>query len=215
MMSATMLPKVIACKLLGLDINDVDYYEIDSPIPVANRPIIYKPIKELKYGESEDDVYNEIRKDLEGQFKGLKGIIHAVSYTRAKVIASLNSRCIVHNTYDKNEKIRQFFDSKDGVLISPSCERGLDLHGDLARFNLIPKIPFPNTTDKVVSKRLYSSSFGRLWYRAVTAQTITQMAGRTTRGVRDFSTTKIYDAKFDSIVEFVPKWFRDAIKVEF
>ena len=31
----------------------------------------------------------------------------------------------------------------------------------------------------------------------------------------DFSTVHILDAAFDSVVEFVPKWFRDAIKVEF
>ena len=214
MMSATMLPKVIACKLLGLDINDVDYHEIDSPIPIANRPIIYKPIKELKYGESEDDVYKEVKKIID-KHKGVKGFIPAVSYTRAKAIAGLSSRCIVHNIYDKNEKIRQFFDSKDGVLVSPSCDRGLDLCGDLARFNIIPKVPFPNTTDKVVSKRIYSSPFGKIWYKAVTAQTIVQQAGRTTRGISDSSTTYIFDAKFDSVIEFTPKWFRDAIKVEF
>lgn len=214
MMSATMLPKVIACKLLGLDVSDVDYYEIDSPIPIANRPIIYKPIKKLKYGESEDEVYNEVKKSIE-KYKGLKGIIHAVSYNRAKIIARLSPRCITHDTYDKNEKIRQFIDSKDGVLVSPSCERGLDLYGDLARFNIIPKVPFPNTTDKVVSKRIYSSSFGKLWYRAITAQIITQMSGRTTRGISDSSTVEIYDAAFDSVIEFTPKWFRDAIKVEF
>lgn len=214
MMSATLLPKVIACKLLGLDINDVDYYEIDSPIPIANRPIIYKPIKELKYGESEDDVYREVAKTID-KYKGVKGFIPAVSYTRAKAIASLNKRCITHNTYDKNEKIRQFLDSKDGILVSPSCDRGLDLYGDLARFNIIVKVPFPNTTDKIVSKRIHSSPFGRLWYRAVTAQTIVQQSGRTTRGISDSSTTYIFDAKFDSVVEFTPKWFRDAIKVEF
>ena len=101
------------------------------------------------------------------------------------------------------------------MFVSPSSERGLDLHGDLARFNIIPKVPFPNTTDKVVSKRIYSSPFGRLWYRAVTAQTITQMSGRTTRGIHDWSKTYILDAKFDSVIEFTPKWFRDAIKVEF
>lgn len=214
MMSATMLPKVIACKLLGLDVNDVDYHEIDSPIPIANRPIIYKPIKKLKYGEPEDEVYDEIKKTID-RYKGVKGIIHAVRYTRAKTIAGLSSRCITHNTYDKNEKIKQFFDSKDGILVSPSCERGLDLHGDLARFNIIPKVPFPNVTDKVVSKRIYSSPFGRLWYRAVTAQTISQMSGRTTRGILDSSDTFIFDAAFDSVIEFTPKWFQDAIKVEF
>ena len=214
MMSATMLPKVIACKLLGLDINDVDYLEIDSPIPIANRPIIYKPIKKLKYGESEDEVYKETIKIID-ENKGVRGIVHGVSYTRAKAIASLSNRCIIHNTYDKNEKIRQYCDSKDGVFVSPSSERGLDLHGDLARFNIIPKVPFPNTTDKVVSKRIYSSPFGKLWYRAVTAQTITQMSGRTTRGIHDWSKTYILDAAFDSVIEFTPKWFREAIKVEF
>ena len=214
MMSATMLPKVIACKLLGLEVSDVDYHEIDSPIPIANRPIIYKPIKKLKYGESEDKVYDEIKKTID-KYKGVKGIIHAVSYTRAKVIAGLSSRCITHNTYDKNEKIRQFFDSKDGILVSPSCERGLDLHGDLGRFVIWAKVPFPNTTDKVVSKRLYSSPFGKLWYRAVTAQTIAQGAGRIVRGVKDFGTTHIFDSSFDSVIEFTPKWFKDAIKVEF
>ena len=200
MMSATMLPKVIACKLLGLDINDVDYKEMDSPIPVTNRPIIYKPTKKLKYGASADEVYEEVKKTIE-QYKGVKGIIHGVSYTRAKTIARLSNRCITHDTYDKNEKIRQFINSKDGILVSPSCERGLDLRGDLARFNIIPKIPFPSLADKVVSKRLYSKPFGDRWYRAITGESVVQGVGKTTRR-SGFLATYMADKCFQQCDEY-------------
>lgn len=217
MMSATLLPKVIFCRLLGLNVNDVDYGECDSQIPVENRQIIFKPIKKLKYKESEDEVYDEILKTINmNKHKNEKGLIHAGKYDRAVAIATkLGNRCITHNSYNKVEKLKEFYNSKDKIFVSPSSERGLDLVGDLARFIIYPKIPFPNLSDKVVGKRLYTKPFGQWWYQAITAQSVVQGCSRATRNVNDFSVAYIFDSAFDSIIEYTPKWFQKAIKVEF
>ncbi len=214
LMSATFLPKPIQCALLGLSQDEVDYIEVDSPFPVENRKIYYEPIQKCGHGISESPIYAEIDRII-NKYPHSKGIVHAVSYDRAQNIAKSNSRCITHSKHDKNDVIKTFIESDNLVLVSPSCERGLDLRDDLARFCIIPKVPFASLGDKKINMRLYSSSkkLGQMWYRSIAAQTIVQMAGRVVRHEQDKGDTYILDAKFSEVVEFCPKWFTDAIQI--
>lgn len=215
LMSATMLPKQILSKLFGLNSNEFDYLEIDCPFPIANRQIIYKPIKRLKYGESEQEIYQEIEKTIQ-KHKYQKGIIHAVSYDRMNKIAQIcPSRMITHNQYNKSDQLEKFYQSSNGIFVSPSSERGLDLYDDRARFAIWPKMPFPSLGDKIISARTYAKPFGDYWYKATTAQSVIQGCGRIVRHKDDFGINYIFDAAFDSLVEFCPKYFRDAIVFHF
>jgi Rad3-related DNA helicase len=215
LMSATMPPKAIVSKLFGLNTSEIDYIETDCPFPIANRQVIYNPIKRLKYGEDEQDIYREIERIIKVH-KYQKGIIHAVSYDRMNKIAAIDpSRMITHNSFNKSDQLKKFYESTNGIFVSPSSERGLDLVGDLGRFAIWPKVPFPSLADKVVSRRLYTKPFGDYWYKAMTAQSIIQGCGRIVRNETDHGTNYILDSAFDSIIEFAPKYFRDAIVCKF
>lgn len=215
LMSATMPPEGIIQKLFGLSRVDMDYIETDCPFPIANRQIIYNPIKRLKYGEDEQDIYREIERIIQTH-KYQKGIIHSVSYDRMNKIAQIDpKRMITHNSYNKNDQLKKFYQSTNGIFVSPSSERGLDLVGDLGRFAIWPKIPFPSLADKVISSRTYSKPFGDYWYKSITAQSVVQGCGRIVRNETDYGINYILDSAFESIVEFCPKYFRDAIKYQF
>lgn len=217
--SATFHQKPIMAKLLGLDISNIDYFETDSPFPVENRRIVYKPVVALRkksdnYEEDENKIIDEIVKTID-TYKGQKGIIHAVSYKFAQKITKAHKRCITHNCNDKDIKLSDFFNSKDLVFVSPSSEHGLDLRDDLARFCVWAKIPFPNLTDKKVSARLYGSGrFGQEWYSSVTAKKFEQGVGRTTRSMEDFSTAYIFDSQFDRIIPYFSKSIKEAIETK-
>ena len=54
-----------------------------------------------------------------------------------------NPRLITHDKENKTEVIEKFIKSDEPlVLISPSMGEGVDLPGDLCRFQIIYKLPF-------------------------------------------------------------------------
>jgi len=164
LMSAT-LPKVsIIARLLGLNISDIDYIEVDSPYEIENRLIHYKPVIEMSQRNKDMNfkVLDEIRRTLE-KHKDDKGIIHTVSYQlRDEIMEIGDDRLITHDSDDKEEQLAKFkTSSKPLVFVSPSSERGLSLDGDLARFCIWAKVPFANLGDKQISARMKTKPFGQ------------------------------------------------------
>lgn len=216
LMSAT-LPKVpIISKLLGLNLSDADYIEVDSPYELQNRLIHYKPVLEMSQKNKDMNfrVIDEIESTLE-KHKNDKGIIHTVSYKlRDEIMEIGNERLITHDSDDKEEQLEIFrTSSKPLVFVSPSSERGLSLDGDLARFCIWAKVPFANLGDKQISSRVQAKPFGSRWYSSVAAQTIIQGAGRGVRNGNDFCATYIFDAQFERLIPYFPGWFKEAIVI--
>lgn len=210
LMSATMMPSFIIQSLYGLNSTEIDYIEVNCPFPVQSRQIEYRGIKRLKYGESEDEIYREIE-GIINNHKNERGIIHAVSYDRMNRIGSLSSRMITHDNTNKLDQLSRFYHTPNAIFVSPSSERGLDLKDDLARFCIIPKVPYASLSDELTKKRSYSGIFGSRWYKAMAAQSIIQMVGRGVRHKTDYCRSYILDSAFSDIVDLTPKYFRDAI----
>lgn len=210
LMSATMMPKFIIQSLYGLRQDEIDYIEVECPFPVENRQVEYRGVKRLKYGESEDEVYREIGSII-NQHKNERGIIHSVSYDRMNKIASISNRMITHDSVNKLDQLSRFYRTPNAIFVSPSSERGLDLKDDLARFCIIPKVPYASLGDELTKKRSYSGLFGSRWYKSMAAQSIVQMVGRGVRHKTDHCKSYILDAAFSDIVDYTPKYFRDAI----
>lgn len=210
LMSATMMPKVILQSLFGLQSNEIDYIESDCPFPIENRQVEYLGVKRLKYGESEDEIYKEIERII-NVHKHERGIIHAVSYSRAEQISKISKRMITHNSNDKLDKLRQFYSTSNAIFVSPSSERGLDLKDDLARFCIIPKIPYASLSDEMTKRRSYSGIFGNRWYKSLAAQSIVQMVGRGVRHENDYCRSYILDSALVDIVDYTPQYFKNSI----
>jgi Rad3-related DNA helicase len=127
-----------------------------------------------------------------------------------------NPRLVTHNSYNKDDVLKQFIESKDKVFVSPSSTRGVDLPDDLCRFNIIPKAPFQSLRDKLVKSRVYGSGgFGKFWYRAICAQDIVQASGRGVRHKNDHCTTYILDKQAEKLIVdnqgLFPRYWMDAV----
>ena len=90
---------------------------------------------------------------------------------------------------------------------------GVDLRGELSRFQIVCKIPYPYLGDKLIRKKM---NRWKWWYPLQTAKTIIQSVGRSVRSKEDFATTYILDEDwfrfYNSNRDLFPKDFQKAIK---
>jgi len=223
LVSATVRPKT--AQMLGISREDLEFIEYPSTFAVGRRPIIHIPSVQLNYRNEQDDGLMQqwlsvIDSILEPRIRlGRKGLIHAVSYSRAKFIVdnSEHSWCMMmHNSHDR-AKIVEEFRRADGprVLVSPSIDTGYDFAGDQARFQLIVKIPFASVRDPVVKARQNRDKDYNMYQ---VAQTIIQASGRAVRSESDWAETFIVD---DALAwsfprmragGFLAKWWLDAFR---
>jgi Rad3-related DNA helicase len=87
--------------------------------------------------------------------------------------------------------------AKDAVLIGPSLTTGVDMKDDLARFNIIIKISFPNMISALWAKRYEVANH---IYTGEAASILEQSCGRTTRSADDFSISYILDSRARSFI---------------
>ena len=97
------------------------------------------------------------------------------------------------------------------VMLSPSMTEGFNMQDDLARFQIIAKMPYPYLGDKqVAAKRERDPE----WYAMQTAMTVVQACGRIVRSDTDHGATYILDSDFQNLFErneeFFPGWFQEA-----
>ncbi|HRR45487.1 MAG TPA: hypothetical protein P5224_13225, partial [Mesotoga sp.] len=154
-LSATLPAYVVFCGLFGFSLDEVEYLEFSSDFPVENRPVIFEPKWELS--RSKKTEVDRIRKEVLGliEYEKGKGIIHTVNYSLAEILKNLHPRLIFHNSHDRERQFKRFLKSADGIWVSPSSIRGIDLPYDLCRWILFIKCPFADLSDPVTSARAY------------------------------------------------------------
>jgi hypothetical protein len=83
-----------------------------------------------------------------------KGIIHTTSYKQAKIIMQNSkwSDIMFFNTPDNTRSIVEKFKAADppAVLVSPSVSTGFYFPVDKCQYQIITKVPFPNTDSAVI-----------------------------------------------------------------
>jgi Rad3-related DNA helicase len=103
----------------------------------------------------------------------------------------------------------------NSVMISAGTSTGLDLKDDLARFQIIVKMPYPSLGDKQIKRRFELTPE---YYSYLTALTLMQTYGRGIRHEEDFAATYILDSDFGRFLHFNKKmlseWFLEAIVEE-
>jgi len=205
---------------LGLNKEEVGYLEMPCAFEVDRRLVYYMPVVNITYKTKfkELPILCDTVKDLMSKHPKEKGLIHTVSYQIADyLITHINSnRLMTHKSKNRTDMLEEFKASnKPLVMISPSMDRGVDLKFDLARWQIICKVPYLNLSDKQVSKRLYSGKRGEKWYRAEACRTIQQASGRIVRDKEDYGVTYILDKQFGELLKtnasLFPTWWRDAL----
>jgi Rad3-related DNA helicase len=144
-----------------------------------------------------------------------KGIIHCNSYKISNyIMKSIKSnRLLTHKSENREDVLNQHISSKEPtVLVTPSMTEGIDLKGDLSRFQILCKVPYPYLGDKLVQKRMRKWSW---WYPLQTAKTIIQSLGRSIRSADDYAVSYILDSDWDRFYgqqrDMFPESFRDSI----
>lgn len=195
LMSATIIDHKHFAKSLG--ITDYEYVEVESDFDASKSPIFVSSQNKLNYKNLPivlPQICDQI-KTITEHHKTEKGIIHTHSnditqFLKTKL--SNDKRYLFRDTASNNEEIlREHFQSKEPtILVSPSLSFGIDLKDELARFQIIVKLPFLPLSSKRI-KQLFD--IDKDWYENKMLNALVQACGRATRSKHDFSTTYILD----------------------
>ena len=197
-MSATIISHEGFCLTLGLPFDKVVSVKEESPFPPENRPVFFTPAGSMSFKNIDKTlpVTVEMINSILSHHKDEKGIIHTHSikisnYIKNNVSKKYRDRIIVAYGDTRDEMLKKHNNSKKPtVLLSPSMAEGVDLKGDLSKFQIICKIPFPYLGDKVVKKKMAKWDW---WYDVSTVRTIIQSIGRSIRSESDTAVTYILD----------------------
>lgn len=226
MISATVRPKT--AEMLGVGYADMDFKEYPSTFPVKNRPVIYLPTAHMNRNSAASGMrsISTMCDNITARRLDRKGIIHTVSYKRAMDLyqgSSYKEMMLLHDSTNTQEVIAQFRASKHPlILVSPVLDTGYDFPYEQAEYQIIMKMPFPVTVDKIMKARTERDKGYRDY---VTMIQLVQMAGRIVRAEDDQGETFIIDSDFGwwyygsngkqgSGLRLAPKWFIESVRFE-
>ena len=210
---------------LGIDESEVFKIKVpnifnssDNPIKIYNLDMSYEKLKE-ENAEKSIPIIKEIFK----MHKNDKGVIHTFSdeckeFLKSKLKST--NRIVTHTTNDREEVLNNFKEDENGndVLISPSMDVGVDLPGDLCRFQIIFKLPYYPYKSSRINKRKGCYEDGDDWYDYKMLTRLIQAYGRGIRFKGDYCKTYILDKRLLCVIDedyegkqIIPKYFLDAI----
>lgn len=221
-MSAYPGPRSAFCRSIGLKPKEVCWISCGSPFPIENRPIRVLPVGSMSRTYQEATLPGMLRviaKTL-GAHATEKGLIHSHSYALGKAIyehlktTPEGYRVLFPVKADQRAAMfeQHRVSPQPTVLISPSMTEGFSFDGDLARFQILPKVPYAYLGDKMVAAKM---NVDPDWYAMQTVMVVVQSAGRIIRSETDKGETYLFDADFERLLEkhknFFPEWFREAL----
>jgi len=217
-MSASILDKKMFSFINGLEEDITTYYEIETPFPVNNRKIFYMKVGKMNWATKEETFQKQIPwiEKILAKYKDSKGIIHTTNYEITDWIKDniTNDRLLFHETEDRNEILEKHIHSTTPtVLVSPSMMSGIDLKDDLARFQILLKVPYPNISSNKIKSRQKSN---KDWYTWKTVVDTLQSYGRAVRSDTDQADMFILDSNFSDLLKYnshiIPEYMQKAIK---
>ena len=212
-MSATIVSHEGFAESIGLKRDKYISIKEGSPFDPANNPILFTPSGSMsaKNIEKTLPIMLKMVKQIINEHSKEKGIIHTHNTRIAKYLNEnlRSSRTILAYGESRERALKEHLKSKNPtILISPSMSEGVDLKGELSKFQILCKVPFPYLGDKVTKKKMSKWSW---WYNTQTVRTIVQSIGRSIRNENDKAVTYILDSDWSRIKsrskELFPKGF--------
>ncbi|QLD89729.1 ATP-dependent DNA helicase [Natronomonas salina] len=222
LLSATILNKDAFCRGAGLDPDTVALVDVPHTFPVENRPLYDVTQGKMTY-EDRDETLPKVARTvvrLMAKHPDEKGLIHAHSYAIADRLHELfddfgvSARIRGHDRENRDAALSGWKRS-DGadVFVSVKMEEALDLKGDLCRWQVLCKAPYPNTNDSRVAQRLEDDQWG--WYYRTALRTVIQACGRVVRAPDDYGATYLADSSLLDLFERsrhdMPEWFEEQV----
>jgi Rad3-related DNA helicase len=222
LISATVRP--YTCRILGIDEDDLDFFEYPSSFPVDRRPTIhiYNPqgipmrINHRASGQTLKAWVARIDQVLDRR-QDRKGIIHTVSYERRNFLVKHSRHADNFITHDSKNTVQmvEVFKKSDppAILVSPSVSTGYDFPYTECEYSIIIKVPFPDTRSAIMKARQGEDKDYTMY---IAMQELVQMAGRGMRAADDRHEVLIVDDQFywfkSKYSHYAPDWFLDSVR---
>lgn len=217
LMSATL--SRVDVEALGLSNRRITWIEVPSEIPEDRRPFVWWPLADMRHASREvDRLVEGIRLVLE-QHKGERGVIHAtygIANDLRSSILSADSRLMFHSRDNKRAALDSFLEVRAGgddrVLVLSGQYEGLDLVGDLARFQIAAQAPRPSIEDPGIA---WLAEHRPDEYEWLAVRDLAQLYGRVCRGPADYGVTVFLDssARREVYSKLLPTWFPHITRV--
>jgi Rad3-related DNA helicase len=197
--------------------------QVPSTFPVENRPVIDRTVGPLSRAGWEENMPKAVRAVEEILREEAGNVaIHCHSYDHQKTLfdnlpEDLKQRLIVHTRKDREERLREWIQSRGKVFVSVAFNEGQDWKYDVCDAQILLKVPFPDLGDKRAKRRL---DLGRhQWYDNQAMLEVIQAYGRAVRAEDDRARFYVVDGSFQRLVgkcwKFVPDWFKEALPESF
>jgi ATP-dependent DNA helicase DinG len=221
--SATILDHNEFAKLTGLydflKDDQIEFITVPSAFPVENRPIIDATVGPLSARNLPVNMPKAIRA-VEEILRNEPGnvAIHCHSYQHQRNLFEglsdeLKPRLIIHTRKDRDEKLREWMQSRGKVFLSVAFSEGQDWKYDVCDAQILLKVPFPDLGDRRVRRRLELT--GMQWYDSDAMLEVIQAYGRAMRAEDDRARFYVVDGSFNRLVHscaaIIPGWFSEAL----
>jgi Rad3-related DNA helicase len=187
----------------------------------VNGPVIWIPTTRVNHKITDENEKLWVKRidEILKQRSDRRGLIHTVSYARARRITDLLhyshlGQIFMNGAADPDshtaaEAFRRFTEGpQSAVLCSPSFSTGWDFAGTHAEYQIIAKLPLPDTRSKLMQARCDRDP---TYADYVAAQELVQSTGRVVRSETDRGETFIIDDSWEwfrhKAVPHLPKWF--------
>lgn len=207
LMSATISEQYARRTLTMEPADKVRYIRLEPQFPKENKRVVFFKPMSLNYNSMKDP--ETIKKLATHSFqivkhhtdKGERGIILAPSFAIVESIAgtlrgALDTRKVKIFEHVRGEKLVDWieafkeYDKGPAVFLTPSGFEGLDLPGELSRFQIITKAPFGSLGDRRI--KVILDTYPDI-YALVCLMKIVQGAGRSVRSAQDHAVTYMLD----------------------
>lgn len=210
LMSATITKEYAHQTLKMLD--SMEYMRLDPQFPPMNKKVvIFKPLT-LNYTSMKDQ--KTVKQLCANVWQivdhhtsvGQRGIILAPSFNVVESITGTlrnmgtKAKIFEHRRGEKLAELVEMFKAypidKPAVLITPSGYEGVDLPGDLSRYQIIVKCPYASLGDRRI--KVIMEQYPTI-YQINAIQKIVQGAGRSVRSSDDWAITYMLDTAIQRV----------------
>ena len=210
---------------IGISKNEIYSIRVPNIFDLSKNPIrIYSEFdmsgNPIETGAAESSL--SAIKQILNTHNNEKGVIHTSNYEQVDYIMNnINSnRFVKHYSADREAVLKDFKNSDEPlVLVSPSMNEGVDLPGELCRFQIIFKLPYLPFKQAWIDKRETLYEDGKEWYDYKMLTKLIQGYGRGIRFEGDYCKTYILDNRLFDVInkdiegnEIIPKYFINAIE---
>lgn len=207
LMSATIGEYNTYLDMIGLENAQTTFLNISSTFDYKKSPIYISLENKMSWKEKSNSIKNITRQiiDLCNKYSNQKGIIQTGNYENAKYLFDnieniFNGRLIFYFTSkEKNNALKKFKESSNGILIGPTLLEGLNFPGDECRFLICMKLPYANLANKLVEakKNLIPN-----WYTYDVMTKLEQGFGRGIRFNGDWCINYVLDGCISDLLKY-------------